>query len=60
MFWSFLHVHPPQSHANGARRDNDDSVAVIPKSYGILDNQGKDGQKRLMSDLVDYGACAWE
>ncbi len=59
MLWSLLDVHPPQANADGARRDDDDLVAIFPQLHGGLDDGREDGKERLMALFVDDGARSW-
>lgn len=53
-----LNVHASQTDANSARRHNDDAVAILAQLNGGVDDEGKDGQKRLMRLFVDNGTGA--
>jgi len=52
MLGSLLDVHPPQADANGARRDDDDLVAILPQLHGRLYYRCQDGEEGLMALFV--------
>lgn len=56
-----LNVHAAETNSDGARGDNDDTVAFLPELDCRIDDQRQNGQKRLMSLFVHNGtcACAW-
>ncbi len=60
MLGTAINVHAPQTNANGAGRDNDDSMAFLAKLDGGIDDQGQDRQERLMSLFVHNGTCAYD
>lgn len=55
MFWPLLPLHAPHADANGARRDDDDSVAIFPEPVGSLDYEGQVGEEWLVSLLIYNG-----
>lgn len=55
MFWPLVLLHAPQADANGAGRDNDDSVAIFLEFVGSLDYEGQVGEEGLVSLLINYG-----
>lgn len=55
MFWPLVPLHAPQAHADGAGRDNDDSVAIFPEFVGSLNYEGQVGEEGLVSLLIYYG-----
>ena len=48
-------VHSAEANANGARGDEDNAVAIFVQLHSGLDNDGQDGQQRLVRLLVDNG-----
>jgi hypothetical protein len=58
MLGPLLYVHPPQADANGARRDDDDLVAILPQLHGRLNYRRQDGEEGLMALFVDNRACS--
>ena len=62
MLRSLFDIHPPEPHANGSRRDDDDLVAILSQPDGRLYYRGQDGKERLMALFVhdragSYGTC---
>lgn len=55
MFRPLVLLHAPQADANGAGRDNDDSVAIFLEFVGSLDYEGQVGEEGLVSLLINYG-----
>jgi len=53
-------VHAAEGHANGARGDEHDAVAIGEQLDGGLDNDGEDGEQRLVRVFGDDGAGAWQ
>jgi len=52
-------VHAPKTDSNSARGDNYDTVAGGAQTACCFDNEGEDGEERLVSFLVDYGRGAY-
>jgi hypothetical protein len=50
---TLFNVHSPQANANGARGDDDDSVAIFPQLVGRVHNEGQYGQQGLMGIFID-------
>lgn len=58
VLWPLVDVHASETDANSAGRDDDDAVASLLKLDGSVDDEGQDGQQRLMRLFIDDGACA--
>lgn len=53
-----LDVHASETNTDGARRDDDDTVALLSELDCRVDDQRQNGQKRLMSLFVHNGTCS--
>jgi hypothetical protein len=60
MLWPLLDIHPPQPDADGARRDDDDLVAILPQPHCRFHYRRQDGEEGLMRLFVDDGAGPWD
>jgi len=60
MLRPLLNIHPPQPDADGARRDDDDLVAILPQLHSRFHYRRQDGEEGLMTLFVDDGARAWD
>lgn len=56
MLGALVDLHSLEADANSSRGDDDNSVAILSQLECSVHNQGKNGQKRLMSPLVHDGA----
>lgn len=59
MFRTSRKAHGTEGCSDGTGRDNDHFVAILPQGDGSLDDEGEDGEERLVGFLVDYGGCSW-
>lgn len=48
-------VHAAQADADGARGDEDDTVAIFAQGMGGLDDEREVGEEGLVGFFVDYG-----
>ena len=53
-----LELHLAQRHADGAGRDEHDSVAILAELDGGFDDYTQNGKQGLVGALVDDGACS--
>jgi hypothetical protein len=53
MLRSLLYIHTPEPNADGSRRNNDYSMAILSKLYSCINNEGENRKKRLMSLFID-------
>lgn len=54
-----VHVHMPHADADGAGRDDDDSVAIFTELDSRLNDDGEDGQVRLTRLFIHNGTRSW-
>ena len=59
VLWPPVDVHPAQADANGARRDDDDLVAILPQLHRRFHYRRQDGEEGLVGLFVDDGARPW-
>jgi hypothetical protein len=53
MLGALLHVHTTQANANGTGRNNADAMAIFPQLHRRVDDEGENGQQRLMCLFID-------